>query len=298
MFAQTFLMTALLSQCSGGSCYAPSSYFMPTFSGYSYPYYMASTLPVAQAGTTAPTAKYEWHWISHEGLTFPVWGYKNSNGNITWNPELKANKDSLAKYKALAEKKANEREIGLQSWQIKGVDPSKRAAAGTERLRSSGPMSAEFQERFEASRVKDIEGEQVDDSSKPHVTVIGTTEECERVLKDFKSGGPLHEFADKIHLQAYRHGAWEVKDNGLDQGGTPDVICQMPDGTVKWRQKNYDGGADVLRKGLRRALPDYHSSNDPGPDNQGGSIGSADLYWLTGGAVAVLFIVAAIKPSE
>ena len=290
MIATLLLSSILAGQCAGGSCAVPM--FAPT----------PTTAPIvlAQYQPTIPVApSYRWYAIDHEGLTFQVWGYIDARGGVVWRPDLAANrrnwdaakaKRDAPKPKPAAKDQADAPKPkpapapvagqSLPDWQTKGVDQSKLARE--ERVTASGANAQAFIDRFE--RVRGDHDGLDDDRNKPSLTIIGTEAEAEPILADLRPGGALAEFASETHIQRYERGHWAITQ-GHEQGGTPDIIVQTPDGTVVWRQQSYQGGAAVLREGLRRANPNYDAKRDPGPGK-----GSASARASTAVAVGIILL--------
>jgi hypothetical protein len=117
-------------------------------------------------------------------------------------------------------------------------------------------------------------GELADDTHKWRLTVVGSKEECDRVLADLEHSAALAPWKDRLLVQAYRPGSWAVKEVGFPTDGHPRIVVQGPPeaagkGPVLWDQPDYRGGAEQLAQGLtqarRMADPNYDPSKDPGP---------------------------------
>ncbi len=101
-----------------------------------------------------------------------------------------------------------------------------------------------------------------DDSSKLHLTIIGSEAERHAVLHDFESAPELAEFHGRFLVQDYPPDHWAVALCGFYTAGHPTIYLQLPSGKVLHRQDDYDG-PKPLADALRRAAADYQSSQDP-----------------------------------
>lgn len=282
------LSLLIVSQCAGGACPTPTSFGWPTLYAQATP---MSTPPV-----------YAWRDTVYQGVRVRVWGRLEPDGSFTWYPESATNAPRIQAARQAATRPAVQPAAkpapapapkaepkaepatppvtgqGLPAWQTQGVDPS--GLSKQEETRASGPAAQAFLTKYEDYKVGGLD----DDKLKPSLTVIGTEAEREAVMKDFKPDGPLAEYAGRIHLQAYEPGNWAITQ-GHQQGGHPDIVLQLHDGKVVWRQQSYDGGAEVLREGLRRADPNYDAKRDPGPGK-----GSPSARASTAVAVGVIVL--------
>jgi hypothetical protein len=101
-----------------------------------------------------------------------------------------------------------------------------------------------------------------DDSSKLHLTIIGSQAERQRVLADLAAAPELAEFRDRFQVQDYPPDHWAVCLCGFHCQGHPTIYLQLPNGKVLHRQDDYDGPSN-LAKALRRAASDYDANKDP-----------------------------------
>lgn len=150
-----------------------------------------------------------------------------------------------------------------------------------------------------------------DDSWKPHLTVVGTAEEIERVRKDIEGTGILGKMnlKDSVHVHYFTPDKWQVRTVGLAFGGKPDIIVQQAAdvrgyGRVIHRQRDYSGGEAALAKALagvgvgavRRPNPDHNPENDPGISGFC-PLGFDPSHWplIAVGAVAILYLLRPTK---
>jgi len=133
----------------------------------------------------------------------------------------------------------------------------------------------------------------IDDREKLRLTVIGTSSECQAVMKDLENNPLLTPFSDTLLVQAYRPDSWAVKDIGLLPGSPRIIVQSGPDlrgaGKVLHSQGDYEGGAVALADALRRVRPDYDPKKDadkrkvPNPLPSSGSFLSLFLMLVAGG---------------
>lgn len=102
-----------------------------------------------------------------------------------------------------------------------------------------------------------------DDSRQFHLTVIGSTEQRNRVLGDLKRDTRLAAISSQMRVQAYGPEHWAVKNMGFATAGEPTIYVQNREGMVLHRQDDYSDGPVALADALRRADPAYDASKDP-----------------------------------
>lgn len=112
------------------------------------------------------------------------------------------------------------------------------------------------------------------DAGATRITVIGDESSTKKVLDDLEKDASLAWLKGKVLVQAYSPDHWRIVDGGFVSKGTPTIYCQSADGTVLWRQDNYDGGAPKLAAALRDKVPGYDPAKDPGPKSNGSSGGN------------------------
>lgn len=142
-----------------------------------------------------------------------------------------------------------------------------------------------------------------DDSRRLRLTVIGTADECRRVLDDLADPKVKAHLGDAI-VATYRPDHWHV--DGVFEPGAPSIYFQKPGGEVLARLASYPGKA-VFSEVLRKGHPDYDPGKDrdaddltrpaPGPAGPAGGKLKFDLaavpsyLWAVGGfLVAFLFL--------
>lgn len=101
-----------------------------------------------------------------------------------------------------------------------------------------------------------------DDSERLRLTIIGSDEDRRRVLNDLANHEKFHDWAERLHVQAYRPEHWAVANTGFVTGGHPTIYLQSPNGHVLHRQDEYRG-PERLVEALRRADPNYRPERDP-----------------------------------
>ncbi|GEM_PF-403736 len=106
-----------------------------------------------------------------------------------------------------------------------------------------------------------------DDSKLPRLTLIGSKQDCDKVLNDLNTHPALLAYKGKMLVQGYRPSDWAVRDIGFNLVGTPRIVFQAaPDetgkGLVLHSQGDYEDGAIGLAQGLRKADPNYDPSKD------------------------------------
>jgi hypothetical protein len=106
-----------------------------------------------------------------------------------------------------------------------------------------------------------------DDSSRWHLTVIGSESECKSVTDDLATSPALAPYKDKLLVQSYRPGNWATAPVKLENGGKPDIVLQLPPdgkgyGKVILRLAGYPGAAPFA-EAIRKADPNYDPSKDP-----------------------------------
>lgn len=102
-----------------------------------------------------------------------------------------------------------------------------------------------------------------DDRHKLRLTIIGSEEECRRVLDDLEKHPELAACKNLVLVQSYRPTHWAVRDVGFVTTGHPTIYLQAPDGRVLHRQDDYQGGAERLSLAIRKADPSYRPDKDP-----------------------------------
>ncbi len=172
-----------------------------------------------------------------------------------------------------------------------GLDPSKIGLEG-DRFRAESVAATRFVERLKRAAA--------DDATKMHLTIIGTESHRRRVLTDLTSHPSLVPFRDRLMVQDYEPGEWEVDPSLGFQSGSPAIIIQTgktpsdpKGGKVLWRTNDYHEGPSGLAEALRRANPDYRPDLDPGPGSTNPfplAFSVDSLPYLLGGAI-VLFVV-------
>lgn len=134
---------------------------------------------------------------------------------------------------------------GLPDFAINGVDLSRLSPQ--EECRINGRKTSK-QQMFEAM----VGGKSLeDDSGKPHLTIVGSEPDRQKVLSDLDRAPELAEFKDKFHVQAYPPDHWALKC-GFATTGTPTIYLQAADGKVLFRQDGYQDGPRPLAVALRK----------------------------------------------
>jgi hypothetical protein len=116
----------------------------------------------------------------------------------------------------------------------------------------------------------EVEAELIDDSKRPHLTIIGTTDEQRRLLSALTIDLP------RWRVQGYTPERWEL-GCGFAVLGTPTVYLQSSDGRVMLRRAGAVASAELV-EALRRADPSYAPAKDPGGKMPGVNL-DAVLEW-------------------
>lgn len=303
------LLTAIsLGQCAGGSCYAPSSSYLPTFAA-AVIYLQPATF--TQAPAPAPTIRR--YRTVYQGMDLVVEGWLDANGQINWQADRAFNAEAIraararaieareesarteaakasflkaeaARVKALEAEAEARRRIKPAGFQNYGLDFEKIFPPGSppEKYHATTPEGRAFIELAKAGVDK-----LPDDSGKPFVTVIGqgsNTESAFTALASLRSETRLGKFAAD---------AWQVKGIGLAAKGDPSIVVQDPSGRVIYREDGFDGDGKALLARvsgkLRRPNPDYDPAKDPGP-NAMAAAGSDMIAFAVIGACVLLFL--------
>lgn len=300
----TFLLTALiLGQCAGGSCPAPSvfrggMYAQPQYIPQYQPQVVRQQIPAYSMpepnAPFEPTPEKDWYPITHKGLNFKVWGYKTSDGRVTWEPSQPFNKTSFNAAVAASVKAKQEAAELAKAEQPRPPEPVKP-------VEQPKPVANNF--GLEASKVgknigytgsvREYEMQAGKTSaSKLYLTVIGTPADRKQVVEDWKSHPEYNDLRGSVNFGEYNRGDWQVADNlGYAGNGKPTILIQQPSGRVDYRAYDYAGGAKGIAQALRRADPTYRPERDPGPSNV---IPGLDTYTQAAVGVAVVTLLALV----
>lgn len=145
-----------------------------------------------------------------------------------------------------------------EKWRRDGVDKGKLREPKETQIRINGvPVSVRA-----ARKMLEAKGNLADDSTRLRLTVIGSAEECKRVIADLKTDPSLTPYRDRLLIQEYRPENAFVKNYGFVTSGKPTIYLQAPTGEVLHRQDTYRG-ATALAEAIRKAQPDYDPKKDP-----------------------------------
>jgi hypothetical protein len=301
------LLAAILGQCSGGRCPAPTRY-APSFpepSVIAQPSIHVVDQPVIRV--VERPALLVRRWVREYGLRFEVIGTLTSAGKINWDPDLEFNRRSIA----AARVAPYERRPAARIVDEHAAQPTAKSAAIGPEIQNFGLSPDKMGRRpdsytaesSEAQRfVQEAKGES-GDGGKLHVTVIGSESECATVVKDLHAHPALASVRDRLLIQDYRPSEWPVDPKlGFQGNGTPTILVQSArgpadpkGGKVLYRAMSYEGGPERLAEEIRKADPNYNPNLDPGPDRpsrRGCPLGFTHDHWLLiVGALVVVFII-------
>jgi hypothetical protein len=145
---------------------------------------------------------------------------------------------------------------------IFGVDHSK--ISSKEKYYKDGRICSRAEALAALSKIRSADGVPVDSDS-VRITIIGSESQTLPVYNDLMNSPDLSWLKGKSLIQRYAPDHWRIQSGGFVNSGTPTIYCQKSDGTVLWRQDNYDGGAPKLSAALRDKVPGYDPLKDPTP---------------------------------
>lgn len=306
------LLLALLGQqspCKGGTyCPFPSPLphedrivtVRPTSASQQSPRYVEPTYRVSPQ--PAPGVVLSPHWVSYQGLAVRVFGVKQSDGAVEWEPGLNCNRKALSE--AVARKQATKAAPKVVVPPVVSPEPPiKNFGLSPERMGKSAYTADSPEAKRFVSEAGGTDG-------KMHLTLIGSVDECAAIVNDVATNPSMVGVRDKLMIQDYRVGEWSVDPKlGFVDNGKPTILLQQArgpndpkGGRVIYRAMDYSGGAEKLALEIRKADPLYRPDLDPGPHRPSGSpgcpLGFTSAHWPMVGAVALLLGLLFMRPNR
>jgi hypothetical protein len=215
-----------------------------------------SVLLLGQLGAdTSKDADYKWIFVNYDGVRFPVWGHRDSKGQVVWSGEDPENLNQYNMAKA-----AKKPPFGLFT---DGVDPTKLAKTDQYHVASEAA-------RLFAEHIREYEGA----SDHLFVTIIGDDEERKHVVKDIATHPEFNTIRSRLVVQDFAPHDWQVDPQLGFVNGKPAIYVQTSKGIgdprggrVVFRANDYSIGAAGLAEAIRKADPNYKPVNDPTPDS-------------------------------
>lgn len=307
MNSALLITAAILGQCSGGRCPAPTR-FAPS---YPAPVQIAPPVVIDQpvirvVERPAPLVR---RWVREDGLRFEVIGTMTPAGKINWSPDLDFNARSYATAKAAQnERRPTARPVPLPEDAAPKEQPKPEAKKDIQNFGLAPDKMGHRPDTYtadshEAKRfIQEAKGE-AGGTGMLHVTVIGTVDDCAPVVNDLNTSPALAGVRDRLMIQDYRPNEWPVDPKlGFQVNGKPTILVQAArgpndakGGRVVYRAMDYAGGPERLAEEIRKADPNYNPNADPGPerpDRRGCPLGFTRDHWLLIiGAGVVVFII-------
>ncbi len=241
--------------------------------------------------------EYEGHYIIVDGIALP-------NGNVRWEPSEPFNQAALANIAYSPRVKETDGPspayVPKRGTANYGLMPHPLSGGATgDMVYASSKRGAEFIHDANNAQAEAKQG-------KNRLTIIGTDEERNAVLRDLKSSPELAGMADNLAVMDYPPGHWAIDPKLGFQGGTPAIILQSPKsakdpkgGRVLWRSTDYSKGPRNLSFEIRAADPDYDPAKDngirPGSASKCPLGFTSDHYPAIGIAVVVFLFICSAK---
>ena len=225
--------------------------------------------------SAAESQSFQRYWVRHQGREIEVYGYKNADGSVNWEPGIAENARPRERRPEPVQVRAPKATIKTTpdstvappDWRTHGVAPD-RLDKSKEAYTATTPEAA----RFVTEAVEGVT------AAKIHVTVIGNDDERARVVNDIKTDPAFVGLRDRLYVQDYKPEEWPVDPSLGFIAGKPAIVVQSAKGPtdpkggrVIFRTLDYAIGAAGLAEAIRKADPNYRPDQDPTPGKPGPS---------------------------